>query len=145
MFPLWPFLATIEVGNLSLYICAKSAHLRGGVLKMNVLHFGEVRDGSLHDVIIKKLFKKNYKKIFISAKLIFWDKSKLNKVAQLNFEVKFRNNGRMGSYKMLIWQWQKPFFNDSWYQRRGVRDGRKCYNIYMEKLHYINLWHGKSI
>ena len=42
---------------------------------MHVFHFGEMRDGSPHDDIIKKF--KNYEKVFINAKLIFWEKPKL--------------------------------------------------------------------
>ena len=38
---------------------------------MDVLYFGEERDGSPHDSIIK--FKKSYEKVFINVKLIFWD------------------------------------------------------------------------
>ena len=38
---------------------------------MDVLYFGEERDGSPHDSIIK--LKKNYEKVFTNVKLIFQD------------------------------------------------------------------------
>ena len=44
-------------------VCSK-IYLRGGVLKMHVLYFGEGRDGSPHDGIIKK----NHEKVFINVK-----------------------------------------------------------------------------
>ena len=40
---------------------------------MYVLYFGEGRDGSHHDGIIKK----KHGKVFINVKLIFWDQPKL--------------------------------------------------------------------
>ena len=43
---------------------------------MHVLYLGEERDGSPHDGVINFL-KKNYEKVFINLKLIFWDKPKL--------------------------------------------------------------------
>ena len=92
-------------------VCSK-IYLRGGVLKMHVLYFGEGRDDNPYDDIINK--KKKHEKVFINVKLIFGiNRNYLNKfiildncrkfrsidrtcknvakkfVAQLNFEVKF--------------------------------------------------------
>ena len=44
-------------------VCSK-IYLQGGVLKTYVLYFGEGRDGSPHDGIIKK----NHEKVFINVK-----------------------------------------------------------------------------
>ena len=40
-------------------VCSKT-YVRGGVLKKDVRHYGEGRDGNPHDDIIKKFFS-NYK------------------------------------------------------------------------------------
>ena len=68
------------MGNLSVYIygkvvCSKT-YLRGAVLKMPLLYFGEERDGIPHDDTIN-FFKKSYEKVFKNVKFIFWDKSNL--------------------------------------------------------------------
>ena len=53
-------------------VCSK-IYLLGRVLKMHVLHFGEWRDGSPHDGIIKK----NHEQVFVNVKLIFLGSTKI--------------------------------------------------------------------
>ena len=68
MFSLWPFLPTIEVGNLSVYICEKTGFFEnlftGWSFENACSSFGEKKDGSPHNDIIKEFFKKLWKSIY---------------------------------------------------------------------------------